>query len=108
MKTLLGAVSALALIAGTAMAAEQKVTGTIESLDEEQMTIMLDTGQSFELTEDLWLEGLAVGDEVTVSYEEENGELRAMEVAEVTEDEPFEEEPAEVIEEEEPEEETAG
>lgn len=103
MKKLLGAVSALALAAGagTALAVEE-ATGMIESLDEEQMTLMLDTGQTFSLSEDVAIEGLEAGDEVTVAYEEENGELRAtaIEVADAGGDEPLEEEPAEAIEEE--------
>jgi opacity protein-like surface antigen len=80
MKKVLGAVSALALMgaAGAALAA-QEATGTIETFDEEQMMLILDTGDRFKLGEGVETEGLAEGTPVTVHYEEENGEWVATE-----------------------------
>jgi opacity protein-like surface antigen len=107
MKKVLGAVSALALMgaAGVALAA-QEATGTIESFDEEQMMLILDTGDRFKLGEGVETEGLAEGAPVTVRYEEENGEWVATEIelAAVEMVEEAEDEAVEVIEDEEAEE----
>jgi hypothetical protein len=107
MNRLLGAVSALALLtAGGAVLADE-ATGTIESFDQEAMMLTLDTGETFTLAEDVSIEGLEPGAEVTVAYEEEDGRFTAtaidvVEVAAVEEAAPEEE--VEAMPEEEPEE----
>lgn len=102
MKRLIGAVSALALMSAAGMALANEASGKIESMDEEQMTLILDSGQAFTFAEGLSTEGLEEGTEVKVTYEEQDGQLKAtaiepVEVAMVEEAEP--EEAAEAVEE---------
>lgn len=106
MKRLLGAVSALALLIAGGAALADEATGTIESLDQEEMTLVLDTGETFTLTEDVSIEGLEAGAQVTVAYEEEDGRFMAtaIEPVEAAVEEPAPEEEVEEIPEEEPEE----
>lgn len=73
MKKILGALSALALFAFLASASAGEVSGMIESIDQAQGTFVLDEGSTFTLGEGVSMEGLSPGDEVSVSYEEENG-----------------------------------
>lgn len=77
MKTLLGAASALAMMIGAGPAFADEVTGKIESFDAEAMTLVLETGETFTLAEEVSLEGFEAGQEVRVAYEQENGALRA-------------------------------
>ena len=103
MKRLIGAVSALALMSAAGMALANEASGKIESLDEEQMTLILDSGQACTFAEGLSIEGLEEGTEVKVAYVEEDGQLKAtaiepLEVAMVEEAEP--EEAAEAVEDE--------
>jgi hypothetical protein len=118
MKKLIGAVSALALMGGAGMALADEATGTIQSFDQEEMTLVLDRGETFTLTEDLAIEGLEEGAEVKVAFEEQDGRLVATAIEhvdlalaeeaeeEVTEmiDEAEEEEAAAMMEDDEPEE----
>jgi hypothetical protein len=75
MRKLLGVVSALALFAsaGLAMAAEE-VTGTLLEVDEMAQTITLEDGTTYTLAEGVILEGLEPGQEVIVSFEEQDGQ----------------------------------
>jgi Cu/Ag efflux protein CusF len=103
MKKLIGAVSALALMSAAGMALANEATGKIQSVDEEQMTLILDSGETFTFAEGLSIEGLEEGTEVKVAYEEQDGQLKAtaiepVEVAMVEEAEA--EEAAEAAEEE--------
>ena len=102
-KKLIGAVSALALMSAAGMALANEATGKIQSVDEEQMTLILDSGETFTFAEGLSIEGLEEGTEVRVAYEEQDGQLKAtaiepVEVAMVEEAEA--EEAAEAAEEE--------
>jgi hypothetical protein len=104
MKELIGAVSALALMGAAGMALGNEATGKIQSVDEEQMTLILDSGETFTFAEGLSIEGLEEGTEVEVAYEERDGQLMATaiepvevarveeaeEAAEAAEDEPEE------------------
>jgi hypothetical protein len=51
MKKLIGAVSALALMSAAGMALANEATGKIQSVDEEQMTLILDSGETFTFAE---------------------------------------------------------
>lgn len=94
MRKLVGAVSALALFAsaGLAVAAEE-VTGTVLEIDEMAQTITLEDGATYTAAEGVILEGLEPGEEVTVSFEEEDGENVATSIRPAM-DEPDLEEPA--------------
>lgn len=74
MKSIIGAVSAIALVASVGMAAADEATGTVESVDETMRTITLEDGTTYELQEGVDIEGIFPGQEVTVSYEEDNGD----------------------------------
>lgn len=106
MKRLLGAVSALALLTAGGAALANEATGTIESFDHDEMTLVLDSGETFALAEDVSTEGLEEGAQVTVAYEEEDGRFTAtsIEPIEVAVEEAAPEEEVEVMPEEEPEE----
>ncbi len=80
MKPIIGAVSAIALIASVGMAAADETTATVEQVDETMRTITLDDGNTYELQEGVNIEGIFPGQEVTVSYEEENGDYVASSV----------------------------
>lgn len=77
MKKLIGAVSALALMSAAGMALANEATGKIQSVDEEQMTLIPDSGETFTFAEGLSIEGLEEGTEVRVAYEEQDGQLKA-------------------------------
>jgi Cu/Ag efflux protein CusF len=70
------AVIALALWATVAQADE--VTGTIAIVD--SYTLILEDGTVFWLNEDVSIEGLQPGAEVTVSFEEKEGQVVVTEV----------------------------
>ena len=80
MKPYIGALSAIALFAfaGPALAAD--VSGKIQNINEEARTIILEDGASYQLGQGVALEGLSVGQEVTLSVEDENGRMVAQEI----------------------------
>ena len=80
-KSFLGLVAGAALLAAGAVgAAEESATGVIIEFDEAARTLVLDTGETFQLAEGVAIEGLTAGTEVRVSYEEVDGTLTAIEV----------------------------
>jgi Cu/Ag efflux protein CusF len=83
MKKLIGAVSALALMSAAGMALANEATGRIQSVDEEQMTLVHDSGETFTFAEGLSIEGLEEGTEVKVAYEEQDGQLKATAIEQV-------------------------
>lgn len=74
MKKYIGAVSGFALLASVGMAAADEATGTLMEVDEATQTITLDDGTTYVLADGVSIEGFAPGQEVTVSFEEEDGE----------------------------------
>jgi hypothetical protein len=77
MKSFIGALSAVALLASVGVAAAEEASGTLENIDEQMRTITLDDGTTYRLEEGVAIEGLFPGEEVTVSYEEQDGEFVA-------------------------------
>jgi Cu/Ag efflux protein CusF len=75
MKRFVGALSALALVmsAGVAMA-KQEASGKVEQINEEARTIMLDDGMIYRADEDVSLDDLSTGDEVTLSWDDDQGQ----------------------------------
>lgn len=74
MNRLLAAVSAVALMASVGVANAAESQGKIKSVDEEAMVLTLEDGTMFQLSEDVAVENLKAGQEVSVSYETKDGE----------------------------------
>ncbi len=74
MKYFIAPLSALALLSAVSLAQAEEAKGTIAALDVSQGMIVLDSGETFTLAEGVSIEGLTPGTEVTVSYEEKDGQ----------------------------------
>ena len=74
MNKLLGALVAAALFGTANVASAEEATGTVEGVDLQSRMIVLDDGTVFAVTEGIALESLRPGSEVTVSYEESDGQ----------------------------------
>ena len=71
MRILLGALAAILLVSGSAIAAQ--VEGLIKSIDREQLTITLDDGKSYKLPGEFDLDSLKEGMDVLLAYEDVAG-----------------------------------
>lgn len=80
MKKFLGAVSALALFAAVGVANAEEATGTVSTIDETTNMLTLEDGTQYMLGEGVSTEGLAPGTEVTVTFEEQDGQRTATQV----------------------------
>ena len=80
MRKTLGAIVALAVIGLANAAFAGEASGTIVDADMQTRTIRLDDGSTFMIGEGVALESLRPGMEVTVSYEEKDGQNTATEV----------------------------
>jgi len=78
MKAISGALAALLLFASAAYAADTE--GTIAKIDKSTMTLTLKGGQSFKLSEEFALEDYSEGMDVTISYDEINGEKIVLQI----------------------------
>ena len=74
-------VAALAFAFSAALAHADDATGKVASVDAQSQTLILEDGTSFMISEGVSVEGLEPGTEVTVSYEEQDGQKVATEVA---------------------------
>ncbi len=74
MNKLLGVLVAAALLGTAGVASAEEATGTVEGVDLQSRMIVLDDGTVFAVTEGIALETLRPGSEVTVSYEESDGQ----------------------------------
>ena len=83
MQKLMVAMSAAAMLAASTMAAlAEEATGVIALIDPAAGTVTLDTGQTFLLPASIDAAALAVGQPVTITYEEgEAGQMNATAVA---------------------------
>ncbi len=79
MNKLIAPIAALAFVFSAATAHADEVAGKIAGAD--SIILVLDDGTIFTLAEGVSVEGLEPGTEVTVSYEEQDGQLVATEVA---------------------------
>jgi Cu/Ag efflux protein CusF len=71
--------AALAFVFSIATAQADEVAGKVATVD--SSTLTLEGGTTFTIAEGVSMEGLEPGTEVTVSYEEQDGNLIATEVA---------------------------
>ena len=79
MNKLVAAFAALAFIFSVAVAQADDAAGKVAAVD--SSTLILEDGTTFTMSEGVSTEGLEPGTEVTVSYEEQDGQLVATEVA---------------------------
>jgi len=81
MRTFLATITGLSMLALASVASAADATGKISAIDSENQQVTLDNGMSFTLSEDASIEGLKVGDEVTVTYEQQEGQNVASQLA---------------------------
>lgn len=72
MKAILSALAALILLTGSAFAANTE--GTIKKLDKSALTLTLDDGKTFKLSEEFSFEEYSEGMAVMIQYDEIKGE----------------------------------
>jgi len=78
MKKFLAPLAALAFLFSAALAYAEDASGKIQSVDSQTLT--LEDGTTFTIGEGVMVEGLEPGTEVTVSYEEQDGQKKATSV----------------------------
>jgi hypothetical protein len=71
-RTLIGAVAALVMMSGAALAAEAE--GQIQSIDKEKLTITLSDGKSYKLPGEFDVDALKEGMDVVLAYDQIGGE----------------------------------
>ena len=76
MKTITTSAAALLTMIATAYAGE--ISGTVASVDPEERTLVLDSGETFTLAEEVSLEGIQPGLPVTVTFEDGTTEATAI------------------------------
>ncbi len=79
MNKLVAPFAALAFVFSIAIAQADEVAGKVAVVD--SSTLILEDGTTFTIGEGMSMEGLEPGTEVTVSYEDQDGQLIATEVA---------------------------
>jgi Cu/Ag efflux protein CusF len=79
MNKLVAPFAALAFVFSGAIAHADETAGKVAAVD--SSTLILEDGTTFTIGEGMSMEGLEPGTEVTVSYEEQDGQLIATEVA---------------------------
>ena len=80
MNKLVALMAGLAFSVSATAALADESAGTIASVDQTTSTLVLEDGTSFTIGEGLSMEGLEPGAEVTVSYEDQDGQLVATEI----------------------------
>ncbi len=81
MNKLVAPFAALAFVFSIAIAQADEATGKVAAVDPTSGSFILEDGTTFTIAEGVSMEGLEAGTEVTVSYEEQDGNLIATEVA---------------------------
>jgi Cu/Ag efflux protein CusF len=81
MNKLVAPLAALGFVFSIAVAQADEAAGKVAQTDPATGRIMLEDGTIFTIGEGVSMEGLEPGTEVTVSYEDQDGQLIATEVA---------------------------
>jgi Cu/Ag efflux protein CusF len=81
MNKLVAPFAAIAFVFSIAIAQADATAGKIATVDPAAGSITLENGTTFTIAEGVSMEGLEPGTEVTVSFEEQDGQLIATEVA---------------------------
>ena len=71
---------AAAIIGGAGLAVAEEAYGTVESVDLQSRMILLDDGNVYSVGEEVALEALRPGSEVTVSHDEKDGQKVVTEI----------------------------
>ncbi len=71
----------LAFVFSVAIAHADETAGKVAAVDPNSGSLILEDGTTFTIAEGVSMEGLEPGTEVTVSFEEQDGQLIATEVA---------------------------
>ncbi len=81
MNKLVAPFAALAFVVSIGIAQADEAAGKVAAVDLNSGSITLEDGTTFTIGEGVSMEGLEPGTEVTVSFEEQDGQLIATEVA---------------------------
>ena len=81
MNRLVAPLAALAFAFSVGMAYAEETAGKVAAVDPATSSLMLEDGTTFTIGEGVSMDGLEPGTEVTVSFEEQDGQLIATEVA---------------------------
>ncbi len=81
MNKLVAPFAAIAFVFSIAIAQADETAGKVAQVDPAAGSITLEDGTTFTIAEGVSMEGLEPGTEVTVSFEEQDGQLIATEVA---------------------------
>jgi hypothetical protein len=83
MKKILALLSTVAFLGAAGIASAEEASGVIQTVDPAARTLQLEDGTIFMVSEGVPLEELQPGTEVTVSYEETDGNMTATSVTPV-------------------------
>lgn len=81
MNKLVAPFAALAFVFSIAIAQADEAAGKVAAVDPASGSLVLEDGTTFTIGDGVSMEGLQPGTEVTVSYQEKDGQLIATEVA---------------------------
>ena len=81
MNKLVAPFTALAFVFSVAIAHADETAGKVAAVDPTSGSLILEDGTTFTIAEGVSMDGLEPGTEVTVSFEEQDGQLIATEVA---------------------------
>jgi Cu/Ag efflux protein CusF len=74
MRSIFAPLFAIALVAAIGAAKADEAAGTIQAINQEERILVLDDGTAFTLGDGVTVEDLEAGDEVTVVFEEKDGQ----------------------------------
>ncbi len=80
MNKILGTLTAVALFGFTSLASAEEISGKVAGMDAASGVIQLEDGSIYTVGDGVSLEGLEPGTEVTVSYEEKDGQNVATQI----------------------------
>ena len=83
MRILFASLAATAIWLAASTASGQEVNASITKIDHKSDRIILDNGQSFDVSEDIAIESLSEGVEVRITYRDEDGKRIAVGIAAV-------------------------
>jgi Cu/Ag efflux protein CusF len=78
--SLISAIAAAAIALSATCAAAEEISGRVLEIDREAQTLTLDNGATFTISEEVSLEGLTAGQEVTVTFEQRDADKVATEI----------------------------
>ncbi len=81
MNKFLPILTAVAFLSFAGFAQADEASGKVQSVDPAAGTLMLEDGTTFTVAEGVAIDALQPGQEVTVSYEEADGQKKAMSIA---------------------------